>query len=107
MLSHLIYVSQRKPLCTGAEIQKILESCTKNNGKEDITGVQLYSQTQFIQCLEGNYRDIIKLYSKIQTDERHKSPVLIASTPNLCQVISVMAHGSPELKWQHRIHHQA
>ena len=81
MLSHLIYVSQRKASCTETEIQKILDACIRNNGKADITGVLLYSETQFIQYLEGNYTKIIHLYDQIKGDTRHKSPVMVSSSP--------------------------
>jgi hypothetical protein len=81
MLSQIVYVSVRKPICTEGEIQKILASCKKNNGKVDITGVLLYSETQFIQYLEGAYNEIISLYDKIKLDDRHKNVSLIASAP--------------------------
>jgi hypothetical protein len=81
MLSHLVYVSTRKPICTEIEIQKILNSCERNNRDIDITGVLLYSDTQFIQYIEGPYSIIISLYDKIKTDPRHKNPVLISNSP--------------------------
>ncbi len=81
MLSHLVYVSTRTPICTDAEIQKILASCTKNNSSLDITGVLLYSNTNFVQYIEGEYQGIISLYDKIKNDDRHKSAVLISSAP--------------------------
>ena len=81
MLSHIVYVSTRKPACTEIEIQKILQSCEKNNKDIDITGVLLYSETQFVQYIEGPYKIIISLYDKIKTDPRHKNPVLISNSP--------------------------
>lgn len=79
MLSHLVYVSNRKPNCTEEEIQKILIACKNNNATLDITGVLLYSDLQFVQYLEGEYRQIIALYDKIKLDNRHKNAVLISS----------------------------
>jgi hypothetical protein len=79
MLSHLVYVSARKSNCTEEEIQKILASCKANNAAIDITGVLLYSDTHFIQYLEGEYKQIIGLYDKIKTDNRHKNAVLVSS----------------------------
>ncbi len=81
MLSQLVYVSTRTPNCTDSEIQKILESCKKNNHGTGITGVLLYSPTNFVQYIEGDYKTIISLYDKIKTDKRHKNPVLISSAP--------------------------
>jgi hypothetical protein len=81
MLSHIVYVSVRKPECSEEEIQKILTACQNNNGKIDVTGVLLYSDTQFVQYLEGDYKQIIGLYDKIKTDDRHRNAVLISSSP--------------------------
>jgi hypothetical protein len=81
MLSQLVYVSVRKSICTEEEIQKILAACKKNNAGLDITGVLLYSDTNFVQYLEGEYKQIIGLYDKIKSDDRHKNFVLITSSP--------------------------
>lgn len=77
MLSQLIYVSVRASECSDSEIQKILESSIHNNAKIDITGVLLYSDKKFLQCLEGDYDEIMALYDKIKLDKRHKNVVLI------------------------------
>ena len=81
MLSHLVYVSTRTPKCTDAEILKILASCKKNNSDIGITGVLLYSQTNFVQYIEGEYKTLFALYDKIKTDNRHKNAVLISGAP--------------------------
>ena len=80
MLSYLVYISVRKSNCTEEEIEKILAACKRNNGKFDITGVLLYSEKQFVQYLEGEYREIFELYDKIKEDDRHKNIVLITSS---------------------------
>lgn len=79
MLSNLVYVSVRKSNCTQEEIQKILDACKRNNGDIDTTGVLLYSDTHFIQYLEGEYKTILGLYDKIKQDDRHKNVVLITT----------------------------
>ncbi len=81
MLSNLVYVSARKPNCTPAEIEKILDACNRNNQSVDITGVLLYSDTRFVQYLEGEYKLIFELYDKIKLDDRHKNVILITSGP--------------------------
>jgi len=78
MLSQLVYISVRSAECSDAEIQKILESSIRNNGKIDITGVLLYSDKKFLQCLEGDYSQIITLYDKIKLDNRHKNVIMIS-----------------------------
>jgi len=81
MLSQLVYVSNRKPSCTDQEIEKILASCKKNNPSLDITGVLLYSDTKFIQMVEGDSKVITTLYDKIKTDSRHSNTRMISYGP--------------------------
>ena len=81
MLSQLVYVSNRKPSCTQEEIDKILDSCKKNNPSLNITGVLLYSETKFIQLVEGEANVIMSLYDKIKLDSRHSNPMMISYGP--------------------------
>lgn len=81
MLSQLVYVSTRKRNCTAEEIEKILDSCKKNNPPLNITGVLLYSETKFIQLVEGEAKVIMGLYDRIKKDDRHSSPVMISYNP--------------------------
>lgn len=81
MLSQLVYVSNRKTSCTSAEIEKILHSCQINNASLDITGVLLYSNTKFIQYLEGDSRELKELYDKIKGDTRHEKAMIISYGP--------------------------
>jgi len=77
MLSELIYVSHRSINCADEDVAQILESSIHQNSKEGITGVLLYSKTQFIQVLEGEALTILKLYDHIKKDRRHHNPLLI------------------------------
>lgn len=81
MLSQLVYVSNRKPTCTEEEIEKILASCKKNNPALNITGVLLYSNTKFIQLVEGDAKVITGLYDKIKMDARHSNPMMLSYGP--------------------------
>lgn len=81
MLSQLVYVSNRKPNCTAEEIEKILAACKKNNPALNITGVLLYSDTKFIQLVEGDAKVITALYDKIKLDSRHSNPMMLSYGP--------------------------
>lgn len=81
MLSQLVYVSNRKSNCTEEEIEKILASCKKNNPALNITGVLLYSNTKFIQLVEGDAKVITTLYDKIKLDARHGNPMMLSYGP--------------------------
>jgi hypothetical protein len=80
MLTQLVYVSNRSKFCTAKDIEQILESSVRNNQKKNITGVLLYSDKKFLQCIEGNYEDLKKLYAKIKQDKRHYNPIMIGFT---------------------------
>ena len=79
MLSNLIYTSKRSSFCTDKEIDSILEACERNNSHKSITGVLLYSENLFIQYLEGGKEELMQLYDKIKTDDRHNDVVIISS----------------------------
>ena len=78
MLSQLTYVSHRNSNCTHEEIEKIVSSCKKNNPALEITGVLLYSDSKFIQMVEGNSKTLITLYDKIKLDSRHRNVAMIS-----------------------------
>jgi len=78
MLVHLLYVSTRTKVCTDDQIQNILSSCKKNNSPLLITGLLLYSDTTFVQYVEGDPKLLLALYDKIKEDERHENVRLIS-----------------------------
>jgi hypothetical protein len=78
---NLVYVSNRKANYTDQEINKILDSCNRNNGGYNVTGVLLYSNTKFVQYLEGEQKDIMALYDKIKDDNRYSNAFLISLGP--------------------------
>lgn len=81
MLSELLYISFRQTSCTNEEVKTILEQSVKNNGKQNITGVLLYSKDKFLQVLEGENEHILALYDKIKTDPRHNRVLMLSLKP--------------------------
>lgn len=81
MLSELLYISFRQPSCTDEDVKSILEQSVKNNGKQNITGVLLYSESKFLQVLEGENEQILALYDNIKTDPRHKKVLMLSLKP--------------------------
>ena len=77
MLHQIIYVSNR--YCENNEIENLLNKAQTYNRSNNITGLLLYTDTKFIQTLEGKKEDITTLYSKIEKDIRHKSSVIIVN----------------------------
>lgn len=79
MLSQLVYLSIRDTSCSNEEVSQILEASVANNGKRDITGVLVYSQTKFLQVLEGNQHHIMTLFDQIKKDQRHSNALLLSA----------------------------
>jgi len=62
-------------------IARILAKSRKNNARLDVVGGLLFGDGYFLQCLEGDARIVQNLYSKIETDSRHRDvTVLLQST---------------------------
>jgi len=78
MLSQLIYLSYRNENCSDEEIEKILSVSIKKNETKQVTGVLLYSSSNFIQVLEGEKDELLAIYDKIKKDERHRMVVMIS-----------------------------
>lgn len=74
LLSQLIYTSKADVALKKSDIDAILEVSRINNERNGITGLLLYNQNVFIQCLEGGRGVINATYQKISEDTRHHSP---------------------------------
>lgn len=59
------------------EILNIEETSKKNNELFDITGMLLYSDSNFFQTLEGPAESIDYIMSKIYNDVRHKNVIIV------------------------------
>lgn len=97
MLAHLAYVSVRKKNCTDQEIDKILASCKTNNAPLDVTGVLIYSDTRFVQYVEGESAVLTSLYDKIKKDPRHERAVMISYSPISSRIFPSWQMGSRKL----------
>ena len=69
----LLYASLATDSITGPEVKKILQASKANNEKHGITGMLVYSETEFVQLLEGEQIAVKTLYNKIRQDKRHRN----------------------------------
>ena len=67
----LVYKSQSNPLLGYDQINEMLEKARKFNKQNKITGCLLYYESTFLQYLEGNQIDVLKLFDRIKFDNRH------------------------------------
>lgn len=95
MLIQLIYISKKN--CSEDEILKILEKSRKKNQEKNISGFLVYSEMNFIQCLEGEYKTVLDLYDIIKIDERHKNTVLISLSSIKDRTFPTWAMGAKKL----------
>ncbi len=73
----IIYVSQAKDIDFD-KIKTILSKSQKHNKEKGISGTLIYGKGYFIQCLEGDEREVEALYKKIILDNRHEHIELIS-----------------------------
>ena len=97
MLAHLVYESVRKRNCTDEEMDKILAACKVNNEPLQVTGVLLYSDSTFIQYVEGKASTLTDLYDKIKKDARHEKPVMISYGPITKRIFPSWQMGSRKM----------
>ena len=68
----IIYLSSAIDSVDEAELKNLLIKSRANNSDNDITGILLHIDGDFIQVLEGNKEQVKTLYDKIAKDKRHK-----------------------------------
>lgn len=71
-LSRIMYVSSGVGRVTEEEIQKILGSARRNNAANDVSGMLLFCDGNFLQLLEGPPQAVEKTLERIASDARHK-----------------------------------
>lgn len=81
MLVQLIYCSIASHMFSNEELAGLLRFARKNNAKEDITGMLLYSEGSFFQVLEGEEEKIRHLFRTIEKDKRHHSITIVIQEP--------------------------
>ena len=69
---HLVYVSSAVQPFTTAGLLTLLATSRENNRRDDITGLLLYKEGNFMQVLEGDEDAVLRLYARIQRDPRHR-----------------------------------
>jgi len=73
-LVSLIYTSE---MVGTIDFRDILEASRVRNEKDGITGVLLFGNNNFVQCLEGAREAVNETYARIATDKRHENLLLL------------------------------
>ncbi len=70
-LESLTYMSTAAHLPTQGEIEHLLHRARARNERENITGVLLYSEGTFLQCIEGETASLDRVFASICADPLH------------------------------------
>jgi hypothetical protein len=73
----LVYASTFNAEVDPAELKNIHENARKNNNEIDVSGILIFGNNYFLQCLEGGRTNVNKIYEKISKDSRHKDLIIL------------------------------
>ena len=77
-LVRLIYASTFKSsMVDSSELSRIHKTASEVNAKFDITGILVFGNDYFLQCIEGEREAVNRLYANILADPRHERSVLL------------------------------
>ena len=79
-LLSIIYLSSATHLFSNAELEQLLLDAGTYNKSRDVTGVLLYCDGNFMQCIEGPEESVLDVYSLITASRRHKGLIEIQRT---------------------------
>jgi len=77
----IVYVSSASKYFSKQEIEDMLERARPKNAIIGITGMLLYKDGNFMQCLEGEEETVTKLANTIQGDDRHTGFLVLMRGP--------------------------
>ena len=70
-LTSLLYVSSAQVPFSDAELATLLATARRNNTLNDVTGMLVYRDGNFMQVIEGEDEKVQRLHDKIERDPRH------------------------------------
>ena len=81
MLRRLAYVSYPSAELVPSEVSRIVQVSRVNNAANGLTGVLVYTGTDFAQLIEGRHEGVERLWRRIQADPRHRDIVAFLDEP--------------------------
>ena len=73
----LVYASSAVKPFSEKKLEDLLKKNRQNNNAVGITGMLLYKDGNFMQCLEGPKKVVCALLAKIQSDRRHRDMIVL------------------------------
>jgi hypothetical protein len=73
----LVYVSSAVEPFSETELERLLKKSRRNNESAGVTGMLLYKDGNFMQCLEGPKEAVQTLEARIRSDPRHRGMIVL------------------------------
>jgi len=83
MFLTISYISSASQILTSKDIEMLIIDAKVFNNNNNIGGILIYTNQTFFQTIEGEYEDIISLFKKIKSDNRHYGILKILETKSL------------------------
>lgn len=80
-LHTIVYISTATRLMSVPELEEILRRSRQCNGEQGVTGLLLYSDGAFAQCIEGNLESVDATYARIKTSSQHRNITELLNEP--------------------------
>jgi hypothetical protein len=90
---YIIYLSAGANWFSETELNSLLATANKHNLRNNITGLLLYADGNFIQLLEGEESAVQETYKRIALDQSHRGITEIASGPLETRIFPEWAMG--------------
>ncbi len=97
-LIQVVYCSTATDEMTRDKIERLLRASQKRNEKLGITGMLLCAGRSFLQVIEGEKKNVDKLVSSIERDERHQNITVIIREPIAKRAFGDWTMGYADLK---------
>ncbi len=80
-LIQLVYISTATQRHDEAALTKIMESASKKNEPDGLSGMLIYCDGNFMQVIEGEPEAVDATFARISNDLRHKEIVVVSRLP--------------------------
>ncbi len=80
-LHAIVYVSSAIHKLTEAELDHLLERSRTRNAREDVTGLLLYGDGNFMQYIEGPQPALNAIFASIKRDPLHRDIIELMNEP--------------------------
>ena len=77
----LIYVSSAAADFSSVQLRELLVRCEHNNRRNEISGMLLYKEGNFLQVIEGVEAAVLATYACIAADPRHNGLITLLQGP--------------------------